>query len=129
MYSSDLLKCKQTSEILNKKLNLQIEYDPRLRERYFGSLAGKRFSEIDSTGQMEEKDKNQQYDYRPYGGESVEDVKKRVFAFIKDLQNNSKDKKILVVTHAGIIRLLYYVSDNKIGQEIPNSSVYEFEFP
>jgi broad specificity phosphatase PhoE len=128
LYSSDLLRCKQTAEILNQKLNLQIQYDPRLRERDFGSLAGKKFSEMDNTGKMKEKDKNQQYDYRPYGGESVEDVKKRVFAFIEEIKNNAKDKKILVVTSGGIIRLLHNILNGEVHETIHNSSVHEFEF-
>jgi alpha-ribazole phosphatase/probable phosphoglycerate mutase len=128
LYSSDLVRCKQTVEILNQKLNLIIKYDSRLRERDFGSLAGKKFSEIDTTGQMKEKEKNQQYDYRLYGGESFQDVKKRVFDFIEDIKNSPKDKKILVVTSAGIIRLLQYTKNGKIHEIIHNNLVYEFEF-
>ncbi len=129
IYSSDLLRCKQTSEILNQKLNLEIKFDVRLRERDFGALAGKKFSEMDTTGEMKEKDKNQKYDYRPYGGESVEDVTQRVFAFIEYIQNNSKEKKILVVTSGGIIRLLHNILHEEVHEVIHNSSVHEFEFP
>lgn len=128
LYSSDLIRCKQTAEILNQKINLQIKFDVRLRDRDFGSLAGKKFSEMDTTGEMKEKDKNQQYDYRPYGGEHVEDVKKRLFAFIEDIKNNSKDKKVLVVTSGGIIRLLHNILKGEVHEVIHNSSVHEFEF-
>jgi alpha-ribazole phosphatase len=129
LYSSDLIRCKQTAEILNQKLNLEIKYDARLRERDFGSLAGKKFSEMDDTGEMKHKDKNQQYDYRPYGGESVEDVKERLFSFIRDVKTHSKDKKILVVTSGGIIRLLHNILNKEVHEVIHNSSVHEFDFP
>lgn len=121
IYCSDLLRCKQTAEILNQKLNLSIQYDARLRERDFGSLSGKKFSEIDSTGKVKERDKNQLYNYRPYGGESVEDVKKRLFNFINDLSRKKTQGKILVVTHGGIIRLLHNILDNQVHGEILNS--------
>lgn len=129
LYSSDLIRCKQTAEILNQKFNLQIKYDLRLRERHFGSLAGKKFSEMDTTGEMKEKDKNQQYDYRPYGGEHVEDVKKRVFAFIGDIKKYDKHKKILVVTSGGIIRLLHNILNGEVHEKIHNISIHEFKFP
>lgn len=128
IYSSDLIRCRQTAEILNKKLNLPIQYDLRLRERHFGSLAGKKFKEMDATGEMKEKDKNQQYDYRPYGGEHVEDVKKRVFDFISELSRKKTKGKILVVTHGGIIRLLHNIINGQVQGFIENSSIHEFEF-
>ncbi len=129
IYSSDLIRCKQTAEIINQKLNLQIIFDSRLRERDFGSLAGKNIKKVDPTGEMIRKDFNQQYDYRPYGGEHVEDVKTRLFSFIKELQENKKDKKILVVTSGGIIRLLHNILNGEVHEVIHNSSIHEFEVP
>ena len=128
LYCSDLLRCKQTAEILNQKLNLPIKFDSRLGERDFGSLTGKKISEIDPSGVLKEKDKNQQYNYRPYGGESVEDVKERLFSFIKEIQNNIKDRKILVVTSGGIIRLLHNILSGEVHETIHNASVHSFEF-
>ena len=126
IYCSDLIRCKQTAEIINQKLNLPIIYDARLRERNFGSLGGKSWDEISS--EMKEIDKLQKYDYRQYGGESVEDVKKRLFDFIDEIRHNKKDKKILIVTHGGIIRMLHNLLNNEVHQKIQNSSMHEFYF-
>lgn len=126
MYCSDLVRCKQTAEIINQKLKLPIKYDIRLRERDFGSLAGKTWEEIGLD--MKDLDNNQKYDYQPYGGESVEDVKKRFFAFIEDIRRNKKSEKILVVTYGGIIRLLHNVLKGEVHEVIHNSSIHEFEF-
>ena len=123
IYSSDQPKCKQTVEILNKKLNLPVKYDPRLRERDFGSLSGRRFNEIDPTGHLQKIDELQNYDYTQYGGESVEDVRKRVLDFIDDLRRDPHEHKILVVTHAGIIRLLKHDFE-EISQ---HPKIYEFK--
>ncbi len=126
IYSSDLLRCKQTAEILNSKLGLKIVYDPRLRERDFGSLAGQPIETFSLD--LREKDKNQKYDYRPYGGESVEDVKTRVFSFIEDLIKNKQNEKILVVTSGGVIRLLHNLINKEVHEKIHNASIHEFEF-
>lgn len=126
IYSSDLLRCKQTAEILNKKLNLEIKYDKRLRERNFGSIAGGKFQEIDPSGEMRRKDMDCIYSYREYGGESVDDVKNRLFSFINEIKN--KKSKILIVTHGGIIRLLHNTINNQKHDHVKNSSIHEFEF-
>lgn len=128
MYSSDLLRCKQTAEILNKQLMVPLFFDTRLRERNFGSLEGKTFEEMDPTLALKEKDKNQEYNYRPFGGESIEDVKQRVFSFISEMLKKRKDKKILVVTSGGVIRLLHKFLNKEVHEVIHNSSVHEFEF-
>lgn len=127
IYSSDLIRCKQTADIINEKLNIPIIYDVRLRERDFGSLEGKTWGEIGESLRII--DKNQEYDYRPYGGESVDEVKKRIFSFIEDLKNTKREKKILVVTSAGIIRLLHHILSGEVHEKIHNSSIHEFEFP
>jgi len=126
-YCSDLTRCKQTADILNEKLNLRIKYDNRLRERHFGSLEGQRLSEVDPV--LYEKDHNQQYDYRPYGGESVEDVKNRLMDFVSEIQKDHSGKKILIVAHGGIIRLLHHLLKGKIPEKIHNASFHEFDFP
>jgi len=127
IYSSDLVRCRQTAEIINKKLNILTTYDIRLRERNFGSLQGKTIEEIGS--ELWEKDHNQEYNYQSYGGESVKDVKERLFDFIFDIKKKQNGKKVLIVTHAGIIRLLHHLLKGKIPEKIYNASVHEFDFP
>ncbi|MBI4224954.1 MAG: histidine phosphatase family protein [Candidatus Sungbacteria bacterium] len=126
IYSSDLVRCKQTTTILSKKFALPVIYDIRLRERNFGSLTGTKIADLDSV--ILEKDKNQKYNYRSYGGESVEDVKERVLACIHDIRRKGKGDRILVVTSAGIIRLLHHLLQGEVHEKILNSSVHEFEF-
>lgn len=125
IYTSDLIRCVKTAQILNEKLNIPIVLDKRLRERDFGSLGGKKINEVDP--EIRELDKLQQYDYKPYGGEDFNDVKNRLFDFIEELKLNKKDKKVLVVTSGGIIRLLHNMVNNKVYERIHNSSVHEFE--
>lgn len=126
IYCSDLIRCKQTAEILNEKLKLSITYDSRLRERNFGSLAGKTWNEVGE--ELREIDKNQQYDYRPHGGEHVNDVKMRIFSCIEEIKTKHSNKKILVVTSGGVIQLLRKELNGQTFGYIDNSSMHEFEF-
>jgi broad specificity phosphatase PhoE len=128
IYSSDLIRCKQTAEILNEKLGLPLKFDKRLQERNFGTLAGNRWEDIDQLGQLIHNDAEQTYDYRSFGGENVDDVRNRLFGFIKDVKMMDKGKRVLVVTHGGIIRLLHHELNNEVRRDIGNSSVHEFEF-
>lgn len=125
IYSCDSLRCIQTTEILKSKLNISVTYDSRLRQRDFGSLGGKTWEEIGNV--LREIDKKQEYDYRPHGGEHVDEVKQRILSCLKDIKNNYPNEKVLVVTSGGVIRLLHKVINGKIRDVIPNTSIHEFE--
>lgn len=128
IYSSDLIRCKQTAEIINQKFNLPIVYDTRLREIDVGSFQGKYSKDIDQ--KVRSDIKTIEYDVRPFGGESSEDVKKRILDFVKDIRKEHYDKNILAITSSGIIRLAHYIfNNNNIHEVIHNSSIHEFEFP
>jgi probable phosphoglycerate mutase len=129
MYSSDLDRCVDTAEILNTNLQVPILYDPRLKERSFGSLEGKTWEEIDPSGELRESDRHQKYDYREHGGENAEGVKQRIFDSIRDIETKHPNDKILIVTSGGIIRLLHNILKGEVHAHIQNSSIHEFEFP
>lgn len=128
IYSSDLIRCKETAEIMNRDRKLPIVYDPRLRERNFGSLEGKSWEDFDLDGSLKRKDRALEYDYQPYGGESAEQVKARVSEAIHDIKRDSRDEKVLVVTSAGVIRLLHHMYHGEIHDVVHNSSIHAFEF-
>ena len=66
------------------------------------------------------------YDFTNYGGESAEQVKKRIEDFLSDLCKLPNQSPLLV-THGGIIRWLYYIlKGNKHGVQ-PNASVHNFQ--
>lgn len=117
---------KQTAEILNKDLGLPVYYDARLRERGFGSLEGKEWSSFDPDGSLHQKDDRQEYDYRSFGGESVEDVKHRLFASFKDIVQKEGGQPVLIVAHGGVIRLLQHLYGRDVERLIRNGSVHEF---
>ena len=125
IFCSPMLRTKQTAEGINKTLHLQIEIVPELIERDFGSLAGKtkKQMDIDTHLPIAKQDDDLAYDYRPYGGEAVEDVKARLRKFIASLEGRP-EKKVLVVTHTGILRLIYPMYLNQSYPFIANASVH-----
>lgn len=127
IYSSPLLRCRQTAEIINKKFNFPIIYDDRLKERNFGSLEGRSWTEFDPDYEVKDKER-QEYDYRPYGGESMEDVRARILDFIDFIKKKEKNSRVLVVAHGGIVRLVHKILKGQV-EKVHNASLHEFDFP
>ena len=134
IYASDMIRTIQTAETINEMLGLEITTCPELREVDFGSLTGKPYKDsagnfLDLPGFSWKDWENLNYDLTPLQGESASDVKNRVLKFIDYVKKIHKaDDKILVVTHGGILRLLYFVYKNQIMGRVENASVHEFEF-
>ncbi len=130
IFSSQLKRSRKTAEIIGKVLGKEVRSTGALNERDFGSLTGKTWEEI---GKIDPKfsdlDRKQQFNYRPFGGESAEDVKKRVDEFLEFLKKKYPGKNILLITHGGIIRLLKHLHRGEVlaPYEIDNISVYIFD--
>jgi probable phosphoglycerate mutase len=124
IFASPLLRTQQSAAILNERFLVPIVTRPELMERDFGSLSGALKSTIDP--QLMEDDLEGHYDYRPYGGESVEDVKRRVLAFLSGLPL-ATDETVLVLTHRGVIRVLYDLFPTQVHpEEVLPATVHSF---
>ncbi|MCZ0928519.1 histidine phosphatase family protein [Vreelandella janggokensis] len=109
IYSSDLNRCQQTLEwIQAAKEGVPVALEPRLRELDFGDYEGKVYDElkdlphyrawIDSVGELQIP-----------GGESAAQLRTRLEAWLHDVAVNARQdgqRKILAVTHGGVIREL-----------------------
>ena len=124
LYASPLLRTKQTADIINEELQLPMTLRDELKERSVGNLAGKMYDEVLEIIAPAHYDKN--YDFRPYGGESFEEVRDRVSTFLKELEQKHAGQKILVVTHAGIIEILYTLFEKEREQDVRNVCVHSF---
>ncbi|MEX1112600.1 MAG: histidine phosphatase family protein [Candidatus Andersenbacteria bacterium] len=131
LYSSHLLRARQTAEVLSASLDLPVRVTQKLAERDFGSLSGLTWEDAmlqvnDYT--LKEKDKQFQFDYRPYGGESIYSVRKRLKNLLQECAALYQEKTIAWVTHGGIIRLLYDELEQKQPDHVSNTSLHVFEY-
>jgi isoleucyl-tRNA synthetase len=93
--SSDLLRTRQTSEILAKELRVKVIFDKRLRDIKFGIFEGKTLEEYHSFW----KSYQERFEKAPRGGENYNRVKMRIYNFFKALEKKYSGKTILIVGH------------------------------
>lgn len=118
VFSSDLKRCRESLELLGIDKNIKQHFSENLRELNFGILEGKTYKEIENqfphyVNEM----KNNWRNFKAEGGESLSDLQKRSVTEINKIKNEHKNKKILVVVHAGVIQSLisYYLFNNLDG--------------
>ncbi len=103
IFSSDLLRTKQTAEIIGKKLSVPIIYDPRLRELGTGIFNGKPIREFGAYFRKEGETTQEHYLRRflegPPQGENWFDVEKRLSDFLSAMEKKYDGKHILLISH------------------------------
>lgn len=132
IFTSPLKRAKQTAQIIADKINVPVEQREEINERDFGTMAGKSWEEmisvVKSNANFKDIDLEQKYDYRPFGGECIDDVKERLLRFIEELKINYSDKKVLVVAHGGIMKLAHLLFKEKMLDKSPdNTAIHEFD--
>ncbi len=100
LYASDLMRARQTAEIISKVVNLPIQFDRRLREISQGDFEGMLFSEVvkQFESALEDRARNPVNSRLP-GGESVAEVAERVRACMDDIACLDVKEPVLVVAH------------------------------
>lgn len=102
IFSSPLLRTKQTAEIVGKLLKIKPKFDKRLREIDFG---------IFNSGSLEKmweyfKTEEERIKQRPPKGETYPEILERMVSFLKDVDKKYKGKNILIISHEGPLVLL-----------------------
>ena len=128
IYSSDVLRAIQSASIIAKYLNLEILIDKGLREQDKGLLNGmdREMAEVIYPEYVFSKNINMRYP----NGESLMDLYLRVK---KLLLNISSFDNSLIVTHRGVINMIYYLTCgdeldmNKGKYDVTHASIHEFD--
>ncbi len=92
IYTSSYVMSISTAKYLAKKLELDINIRAELGERILGNLGDKKIRVI---SELQEND----FDYKLTGGESLNDVKKRMTNFLNQVLTKHENKKIALFTH------------------------------
>ena len=108
VYASDLQRAYRTAYPAVREPKRAIMKDRRLRERHLGVLQGLTGSEA-SAGHPAawQVFKSRNPDLPLEGGESLGDFSRRVVAFLSDMAGQHAGKRILAVTHGGVLDAAY----------------------
>ena len=133
VYSSDLSRARETAEIIAAKLGLEIRFDPRLRERGFGSWEGLTTPEIEERFADSHRRWLAGESAGPDDAETFEDFFARVNGFLDDVLRRHPDEEVLVISHGGSIRVIHalatgldYVRDHRLIPGVSNGSVAKY---
>jgi broad specificity phosphatase PhoE len=106
VFSSDLKRALQTSQILMGSREIQIQTDPRLRELNFGILEGHTFEEGLARWPDMITAWVQDNNLPPQGGETIDEFNRRVSSFFDEIRQNYAQQKVLIVSHGGPLRVI-----------------------
>ena len=114
VYCSDLYRARQTAETIREylALNCPIRFTPLLRELDYGEFTEKPVTEAFAF--LNYKVAQQK---RYPGGEGFKDLEVRVQQFLSQLKRESDISRVLVVSHAGSLRLVVMLCDPERRQE------------
>lgn len=104
-YASDLLRARETAEILAGPHRMEVQFFPELRELNFGAWEGMTSKEIQEafTGEITAW-WNNPLNTRIPGGETLAEMVERNIIAIKRIVEINNGKKVVVVSHGGSIR-------------------------
>jgi len=133
VYCSDLDRCRETVKPFLDKVDVPIVYTPELRERNYGVFDGKPV--VEYLGWLNEKGLMEDYTRGPEGGESLQEVKKRMVKWVHKILKKEKGKNVLIVTHgASKIALMLELFEKETTRETyekyrpSNTSISIIEF-
>lgn len=104
--SSPLVRCRAFAETLAQRHRLPLSLDTRLKEVGFGEWEGKSAAEIEQAapGTLA-RFKADPVNARPAGAEPLADFHVRVAAALDDLLEQHAGEHVLLVGHAGVMRM------------------------
>ncbi|MEE3467157.1 MAG: histidine phosphatase family protein [Eubacterium sp.] len=133
VYTSELLRARETGQIIADILSLPVEALPDIEEIHFGGFTGKTDEQIRSLyGAFQKERRKHEADIPfPVGGECGADVVRRAMPVIRDVCSRAENR-VVIATHGGVIRSICAAilgADQKdklkFGIDIENGSLTE----
>ncbi|EAU53909.1 histidine phosphatase family protein [Mariprofundus ferrooxydans] len=105
--TSPLSRCAEPATAWAKQARIPCIIEPRIAEMHYGAWEGKTSEAISSAfpGMLEQW-RRDPTGMRPPDGESVDELRQRVHAWLMEISTNYQDKQLLVVSHSGTLRML-----------------------
>lgn len=122
IFCSPLKRTQQTASILFS--NSEQIIDARLKELNFGRWEGLNFQEIiANNGALYQRWLNNPFKFSPPQGETLRQLQRRCLKFIEAVFRNYQGEKIVIVSHAGPIRIITLNLLSKRKEEFWQDSV------
>lgn len=124
---SPLLRTRHTADIVNAN-DLPISYDERIQERDAGIFTCEDISSLEEDKWWSVDDVEEYID-----AETVRNMMGRIYEFLDEIKIKYKDKNILLVTHAGAMKVIhtyfYGIPENRNLKDIKfaNCEIVKFE--
>lgn len=139
LYCSNLIRAKETAEIIGKELVLEAIVEDNLREISYGDMEGLDSQELKRLyWEFLEKRKMAKEDIPCPGGESGEDVYNRAMPVIKKIIKEAMEagnENIAIVTHGGLIRSVVagimeadFAKKLCVAKDLENCSITEIDY-
>ena len=125
--ASPLERTIETAKILTDG-RMPINTDDRIKEGDWGMNEGANIDEVDRWDCWDVI-----LNTKVQNIESIQDFMYRVSSFLEDIKVRYKDKKVLLVTHSAVIRVIHYLlgtipEDGNLSRiNIPNLRILEYE--
>ncbi len=112
VYTSDLLRARQTAEAIAAAHALEIRVEPRVRERHYGRFEGQTYDEIERADALSwRRWRAREPDFAlPGGGETLLALHARVENALVDLARRHPGGTVVVVTHGGVLDCAFRVA-------------------
>jgi 2,3-bisphosphoglycerate-dependent phosphoglycerate mutase len=130
LYSSDLLRARQTAERIAAALDLSPSFVPAFRERAYGLFEGLTYDEARLRHPADYRAfAARDPDYAlPAGGESLRQCHQRAIGHLRRLAAEHRGQSVVLVTHGGVLDLVNrFVRGNPLELprdfQIPNAGI------
>ena len=125
LYSSDLLRARQTAQPISAALGLPTVLCPELRERHFGRCEGLTYEEVvERYSEDARAIRSRDPDYASPGGESRRQHQTRILDCIGNLVREHPGQTIVVVTHGGVLDVI-----NRRARDLPPEAPRDYPIP
>jgi probable phosphoglycerate mutase len=129
VYASDLGRAFETAQAVARVKGLEVTPHKGLRERHFGRFEGQTWAELELRWPTEALAwRKRMPDFAPAGGESLEQLQRRVIPTVLELASRHPGEQVLMVAHGGVMDMLYRAATRlelnaPRSWELPNTAI------
>ncbi|MDQ1316283.1 MAG: 2,3-bisphosphoglycerate-dependent phosphoglycerate mutase [Pseudomonadota bacterium] len=133
LYSSDLIRARQTAEALAHLAHRPLQLHAGLRERHYGAFQGLTYAEAETRHPADyARHKARDVRFAPAGGESLLGFSARLADTFDEILRRHAGTSVAVFTHGGVLDILYRQAtqrplDTPRDFVIPNCGINWFE--